>query len=312
MENQLLILTNAVLGIFAGVANGYFAFTIKQRPKRYLRAAIALLCTGAGIAYGAVLIDYLDYAFLGPYVLRPMIALLLLAMAISPFVYATDNTSPLEEQIEDLNRRMQEQNAEIVRLNDVIKVLVKQFTHPMTDPHIQILETGEKPPPILVAVVESMGLGVRQEMKGIFDSGLAYEYLAPPMSRNRMVAEMDRLRPKAVHLIGHMSAEGMLMMDGMASIGWWRRLFERYTVDFVFANGCESLDVVDALITDGTGCVIGLRGEMADDIALEFSRQFYAWLAAGRDAVEAVDLAKLSISQENGEMVVIRGNWKAK
>lgn len=312
MQNDLLLLINTLLGCFAGLVNGYYAWRINLINQRILQAGMALLSTSVGVMYGAALLGHISADALGPMYLRPTLSIILVALAASPFVYGRDYMLDLEQQLAIMRQKMVEQDEEIGRLNDLIKTLVKQFAGlaPVSVPvgNLRAVADAEVPL-ILVAAVESSHLKVRSEVDAIFDSGLRYEHLPPPVSRNRMISEMDRLRPQAVHLLGHMSATGMMMADGIATIGWWRRMIERYGVEFIFANGCESLDIVDSLHVDGVQCVIGMRGAVKDESALEFSRQFYAWLAAGRSASESVELAKLSLGNEDAEQVVIRGDW---
>lgn len=307
---EILLVVNTVLGCFAGFANGYYALQTRQMRRRLPRLGLTVLSVYTGMTYAAALLGYIPNELLGPLFLRPVIMLLLILLAAIPFIDRSDGLQYLERQVEEMQARIHQQDAEIQRLNDVIQVLVRQFVD--MEPAAPISRSMEAtiPPMILVAGVEADKLDVRDEVDGIFDSGMIYEYLAPPVSRNRLIAELDRLRPPALHLLGHMTTKGMMLADGFASVGWWRRLLRRYHLQFVFANGCESLDIVDALHVEGAQCVIGMRRSVTDAAALEFSRQLYHWLAAGRSAQEAVDLAKLSLGHEDAEQVVIRGDWR--
>ena len=309
--SDLLLLLNTLLGIFAGLSTGYLAMLTHQPARRIFWGSIAVVCAAAGIAYGAAVLGYVSSVVLGPFYLRPVLAILLGVLVFAPLANK-DGMAAMEQEIETLRAELIRQDDEIKRLNEVIKTLVRQFGL-VIPPSVRMdspVEQSVAAVMVLVVAVEPGKLKIRDEVDAIFDSGLHYEYLADPVSRNRLIGEMERLRPPALHLLGHMTATGIPLADGMASVGWWRRLFARYAVQFVFANGCESLDVVDALFVDGVQCVIGVREDVKDEAAVEFARQFYAWLAAGRKATDAVELAKLALGREDAEQVVIRGEWQ--
>lgn len=174
-------------------------------------------------------------------------------------------------------------------------------------------------PLILVVGTDATGLDYRSEIDSFFNAGARYEFIEPPVSRNRLISEMEiqqrqphEMRAKALHILGHMRADGGELSDGFAPIGWWRRLLGRYSLEFVFANACDSLDVVDALYQDGVQCVIGIRqttDKLQDEVAIEFATSFYYWLTVGKSAQEAVELAKLALDHDEAEQIAIRGDW---
>lgn len=168
------------------------------------------------------------------------------------------------------------------------------------------------PPTTPVAVLgiwPSSGLSIRAEIDAIFRSGIKYEVLDSHVSKGRLLAEVDRMKPTILHVGAHANEEGVMLDDGIALVGWWKNLAALYPFSLCVLNACESLDIVDAMHDAGVQSVVGMRKEISDTVAVEFARQFYGWLLRGRTVQSAVTLAKLGLKHTDAELIVARGDW---
>lgn len=163
--------------------------------------------------------------------------------------------------------------------------------------------------PVVLGIWPQSDLSIRAEIDAIFRSGIKYEVLDSNVTRGRLLAEVDRLRPAVLHVGAHADAEGVFLDDGSSPVGWWRNLAGLYPFQLVLLNACESLEIVDAMHDAGVGAVVGMRKEIGDQVAVTFAREFYGWLLRGRSVQAAVTLSKLSLSHTDAELIVARGDW---
>jgi hypothetical protein len=167
-------------------------------------------------------------------------------------------------------------------------------------------------PVVVLGIWPSSDLSIRAEIDAIFRSGIKYEVLDQTVTRGRLLAEVDRLKPTVLHVGAHATADGVQLDDGVALVGWWRNLAALYPFSLVVLNACESLDIVDAMNDAGVNAVVGMRKEIRDVVAVEFARQFYGWLLRGRTVQAGVTLAKLGLAHTDAELIVARGDWSIK
>lgn len=164
-------------------------------------------------------------------------------------------------------------------------------------------------PVVVLGIWPSSDLSIRAEVDAIFRSGIKYEVLDSYVTKGRLLAEVDRLKPTILHVGAHANQDGVLLDDGLALVGWWRNLVALYPFSLAVLNACESLDIVDAMHDAGVKAVVGMRKEIDDQVAVEFARQFYGWLLRGRAVQVAVTLAKLGLRHTDAELIVARGDW---
>lgn len=164
-------------------------------------------------------------------------------------------------------------------------------------------------PVVVLGIWPASDLSIRAEIDAIFRSGIKYEVLDSNVTRGRLLAEVDRLKPTILHVGAHATSDGIMLDDGLALVGWWRNLASLYPFALVVLNACESLDIVDAMQDAGVKAVVGMRKEIGDAVAVEFARQFYSWLLRGRSVQAAVTLAKLGLLHTDAELIVARGDW---
>jgi hypothetical protein len=165
-------------------------------------------------------------------------------------------------------------------------------------------------PVVVLGIWPSSDLSIRAEIDAIFRSGIKYEVLDSHVTKGRLLGEVDRLKPTVLHVGAHANDEGVTLDDGLALVGWWRNLAALYPFSLAVLNACESLDIVDAMHDAGVTAVVGMRKEIGDAVAVEFTRQFYGWMLRGRGVQAAVTLAKLGLRHTDAELIVARGDWR--
>lgn len=263
-----------------------------------------------------------------------VVALRYLERLISVRIGPTSQTIPdnIQALITKMTRDMQDRHAtEIADMRRQHEEQLVQYERKVTDLEsrvnwlwAQLVAAGGKMPenipplhaaiPVPVPVVvlgiwPTSDLSIRAEIDAIFRSGIKYEVLDSNVTRGRLLAEVDRLKPAILHVGAHATTEGVLLDDGLAMLGWWRNLAAIYPFSLVVLNACESLEIVDAMQDAGVTAVVGMRKEIGDATAVQFAREFYGWLLRGRGVQAAVTLAKLSLNHTDAELIVVRGNW---
>jgi len=173
--------------------------------------------------------------------------------------------------------------------------------------------TAPAPLPVIVlGIWPASDLSIRAEIDAIFRSGIKYEVLDSNVTRSRLLAEVDRLKPGILHVGAHATADGVQLDDGLSLLGWWRNLAALYPFSLVVLNACESLDIVDSMQDAGVTAVVGMRKGIGDRVAVEFARQFYGWLLRGRTVQAAATLSKMGLTHTDAELIVARGDWSLK
>lgn len=202
-----------------------------------------------------------------------------------------------ERKIADLERRVDWLFGQLVAAGGRV---------PQMEP---IAKAAEKVMPVVLGIWPRSDLSIRAEIDAIFRSGIKYEVLDNNVTRGRVLAEVDRVRPAILHVGAHANAEGVMLDDGLVSVGWWRNLATLYPFSLALLNACESLEIVDGMHDAGVASVVGMRKEIGDVVAVSFAKEFYGWLLRGRSVQVAVTLAKLSLSHTDAELIVARGDW---
>ncbi len=236
-----------------------------------------------------------------------------------------------EEKINEQKRRFEQEMADLkreheaVRALDALKISELQKQAELQQKQVDWLwkqflgAGGQAPPPVVIPKVEAINipvtvlgiwpssdLSIRAEIDAVFKSGVQYAVIDTDVTKRRVLSEVDRTRPAILHVGAHATAEGVLLDDGNAPVGWWRNLAQRYPFRLVVLNACESLDIVDAMQDAGVTAVVGMRKDIGDKVAVLFATEFYAWLMRGRTVEESVSLAKLALNYIDAELVGVR------
>jgi len=231
-----------------------------------------------------------------------------------------------EAKIEEQKKRFEQEMADLKREHEAVReadaLKIAELQRQVDWLWKQFLGAGGQAPPahvtipateaIAVKMVTVLGiwpssnLSIRAEIDGIFKSGVRYTVIDTNVTKRRVLAEVDRTRPAILHVGAHATAESVTLDDGEAPIGWWRNLAQRYPFRLVVLNACTSLDIVDAMQDAGVTAVVGMRREIADEVAVVFATEFYGWLMRDRTVEESVSLAKLAINYTDAELIGVR------
>lgn len=110
--------------------------------------------------------------------------------------------------------------------------------------------------------------------------------------------ELNELAPTLIHFSGHGNAEGIALVDanGAAHLLTPEALaaliqVTSESVKAVVLNACYS-DTQARVISEQSGCTVGMKGTISDDAAREFSVAFYRALGHGRSVYNAYLQAK--------------------
>lgn len=122
--------------------------------------------------------------------------------------------------------------------------------------------------------------------------------------------ERYRDRVAIFHFGGHAGSGSLLFESPEGAVtpahagGFARFLGEQHGLELVFLNGCASQGHVQGLLDNGVPAVIATSQESDDEVATEFSSQFYTSLASGlplraayAEATGAVGLSNLAVAQ---------------
>lgn len=211
--------------------------------------------------------------------------------------------------------RLAEQTRQLVELHRQVEWLLAQ-----------LLAAGGKAMPIMIPqpsekrTVVILGLwpvavdiASREEIDAISRSGILYVPMDGRVTKRTVVAAIENEKPTILHFGGHSTEEFTEFDDGSADIGWWKNLVQEFPIiKVVFLNSCSSLSIVDAMASAGVVAVVGMRGEIADSVAIDFARDFYERLSAGRSVSDAGRLARSGLARTDAELIAVRdpSNWR--
>lgn len=116
-----------------------------------------------------------------------------------------------------------------------------------------------------------------------------------------LIPLLQEKEPQIVHFCGH-GKEGGLVFENESGnsqsveVSTLGRLFEQFkdTVECVFLNACHSEDQAKAIHTH-IQYVIGMKGDITDDAAIQFAANFYATLITERSYREAFNFGRIAL-----------------
>lgn len=150
------------------------------------------------------------------------------------------------------------------------------------------------------------------EKDAIFSAGFEYEVLAgTDASRMGIVLELERSQYNIMEIGARGGAGGILLADGMAPPGWWLQLARQHNIEIfvVLANQSSApgvINVADALYTAGVKAVISVDSSIEDADAIKFARILYQRLSQNVSLANAVNFAKLVLTDAGSETIRLR------
>jgi hypothetical protein len=156
-------------------------------------------------------------------------------------------------------------------------------------------------------------LDQRREKRAVYNSGIPYTALIGEVERKTILGQLRRRVYTILEVGAHGQADGILLTDGIAPAGWWRRVLFHYHIQVAVLLACHSEDaLVDAFLSSGVSAVVSVQREILDASSISFAEALYENLVTGETLATAVDLAKLALSDEEAELILIAGDpdWK--
>ncbi len=139
------------------------------------------------------------------------------------------------------------------------------------------------------------------------DSGLHVDALIGTVTLTGRGSLSDALRDgeyQALHLITHGDCDAARLTK--ESLPWSRlgRLLSQHRVELALATTCHSRDgAAAALLAAGVAQVIVTTGEISNDDARQFAREFYGALAGGAPPAEAVAFGRSRMTAEGAAQI---------
>ncbi len=106
-----------------------------------------------------------------------------------------------------------------------------------------------------------------------------------------------------LHLITHGNSNLVQLTTQQVSADTLARLLSQHNVNSVLAMTCDSLPFAHELVALGTPTAIGTIGEIENEDARTFAREFYGMLAKGNSVQEGVDYARSRMKPEAAERI---------
>lgn len=146
------------------------------------------------------------------------------------------------------------------------------------------------------------------ERIAIYNAGIDYLALHGNNAvKQSIVREMRNGNYIIVEIGAHGSRDGIMLSDGLATAGFWQRIFTNSSARIVILLACYSdNEIADAFLRAGVKYVISIMDKIEDDIAVQFVKAFYRNYAEGLDVEQAFSDAKLIIDFKKAESIVLR------
>ncbi len=154
----------------------------------------------------------------------------------------------------------------------------------------------------------SESLDFQSEIDAIFNAGFDYTKLIGNVGRSKIMDELGRKSYQIIQVGSHAYEDRIMLSDDAPRPGWWARIAQRYGAEIVMLMACDTLKVADSMHSAGVGTTIAIRGKIPDKQVVLFIESFYRLLGARRSALEAFEIAQLSMQNGYADMVVIRQN----
>lgn len=150
------------------------------------------------------------------------------------------------------------------------------------------------------------------EANALYNVGLDYlDLRGTDATRDAVVREWLRLKPDIVQVGAHGEQGNILLSDGSTRVGWWLRLVKRHCPRLIMLLSCESsssgmFDIPEAFTRAGVAAVIAVSDKILDSDAVLFARVFYENFTVPMPVAAAVEIAKLTVSDEAAQMIRLR------
>lgn len=141
----------------------------------------------------------------------------------------------------------------------------------------------------------------------LYDLGIPYRALSGQVGRADIIRALEEDEYTVLEIDAHGVAGGIKLSDEYARPGWWMQTIRRYGrhVRLAVLMACDSWDAARAIRRAGVQWVVGLRGPIRDDEAVQFLVHFYEALASGSSVQDALERGKAVITLDQADMVLL-------
>lgn len=216
------------------------------------------------------------------------------------------NQELLLRQLGRANTRADKLEEKVRDLNDEVRVLQK--TAPITPVEVKPFQGR-----VLGIWPESIPLDVAGEKDAISATGLQYEALEGTRATRMNIVDLLSQREYSIMEIGARGGEeGIRLYNGdMAPPRWWAQLARQHHIEIFVVLANESskpgvANVADSLFDAGAKAVVSVDSTIDDSDAVKFARMFYKRLSRGIPMAKAVEYARLVISDQGSDTIKLR------
>lgn len=131
--------------------------------------------------------------------------------------------------------------------------------------------------------------------------------LTPSANLEDVFSKLNRYHDRVTifHYGGHSDHEGLELVDAkLKGSNLAVLLGQESNLQLVFLNGCANKEQVKALLDRGIPAVIATSSPIADTKSIQFSKQFYEALAAGKSIHQSFETACAFVNTTAKEVVV--------
>lgn len=148
------------------------------------------------------------------------------------------------------------------------------------------------------------------ERRAIYDAGIDYRPLTGDRAtKAQIVQELRRHHYTIIEVGAHGATDGTITLaDGHVTPGWWQRAVDGKGVKIALLLVCYSDELASSFLRAGVRFVVAADGDLPDEVAVQFAREFYENYADGLDVNSAVNQARLVLPIEQFDAIVFREN----
>ncbi|WP_420572711.1 CHAT domain-containing protein [Kordia sp.] len=132
------------------------------------------------------------------------------------------------------------------------------------------------------------------------------------VTKDLLIDHLLKIEPNILHISGHGNSDEQLLLEDIegykeeVSIEKLSAVLSGFTdhIDCVFLNTCHSLSGIGSFNKD-IPYIVGMNNEIPDDVAINFSKNFYNVLFNGRTIKDAfkISLATIALSDNGDEHI---------
>lgn len=222
---------------------------------------------------------------------------------------AEDKAQKAEARVLEETRKREIAEAKLAVLEEQIRQLRDELERK------NVIDKPPMPkPPLNVLAVWSSGPGLDPggNAKALSQAGVQYNALSgDKASMEQIVYELDRGRYNTIEVGGLGNADGIQLLDGMATGEFWAGICTMYGIKLFLAladnsTGTNQRSIADQVFdVSSIDAVVAVQGAVPDEVARRWARMFYARSNRGSSLKEATLAAGFTV-MEHKQLFVLR------